>query len=64
MEKRVRQRIGGKYAAILPLAGLTPREAAGARSWAKYPAARQWELKEAAKERMAKIHARRHTKTL
>ena len=34
MEKNVRRRIGQKYPDILPLLGLTPKEAAGARVWA------------------------------
>lgn len=60
IEKGVRQRIGSKYAAILPLCGLTPREAAGARTWAKYPVARQWAIKEAARDRIKAVNARKH----
>lgn len=60
MEKQVRHRIGFKFHHLLPLDGLTPAEAAGARSWAKLPAAQQWERKEAARERMAKLRDRRN----
>lgn len=60
MEKNVRHRIGFKYHHLLPLDGLTPAEAAGARSWAKLPVAEQWERKEAARERMAKLRDRRN----
>lgn len=63
MEKTVRQRIGSKYAAILPLAGLTAREAAGARIWAKYPAAQQWSMREIARDRIKKINSRRQRLT-
>ncbi len=34
MEKQVRLRIGSKYPALLPLQGLTTKEAAGAARWA------------------------------
>lgn len=63
MEKGVRQRIGGKYAAILPLAGLTSREAAGARVWARMPAAQKLAIKEAGKDTLKKAHARRRALT-
>ena len=60
MEKGVRHRIGFKYHHLLPLDGLTPAEVAGARSWAKLPAAQQWERREAARERMTKLRDRRN----
>ena len=53
MEKGVRQRIGQKYPDLLPLLGLTPKEAIGAKQWANCSASE----KEAKRERARQARA-------
>lgn len=63
MEKRVRYRIGCKYAAILKDRGLTPSEVAGAKLWSKLSEFQQWTIRERARERARKLNAKRQSKS-
>ena len=56
LAKSIRQRIAAKYPGQLANGGLTAREAAGTRSFAKLPSAVKSHLAAMGKSNLAKIH--------
>ena len=62
MEKRVRARIGIKYPELLPLGGLTPREAGFAARWSNLTAAQKQVIRDRASEARKHLPAKTNTK--
>jgi hypothetical protein len=59
MEKGVRQRIGAKYLDLLPLLGLTSKEAAGARTWANMGLAQRQAIAEGSRRGLDRLRTTR-----